>query len=70
MPEEIIEAPKIAADEYKKYRGKNVAIFKGKIVADGKTSSEALKKALKKCPQAKIEDIIIDYVPLEDVMIL
>jgi len=70
VPEEIIEAPKISPEEYKKYSGKNVAIYNGIIVADGKTSSEALKKALKKCPEAKTEDIVIDYIQLADVMIL
>ncbi len=70
IPEKIIEAPQITPEQYKKYNGKNVAIYKGKIVADGKTSSEALKKALKNCPEAKTEDIVIDYIQLADVMIL
>ena len=70
MPEKIIEAPQITAYKYKKYSGKNVAIYKGKIVADGKTSSEALNKALRKYPKAKIEDIMIDYIQLADVLIL
>jgi hypothetical protein len=68
--EKIIEAPQITAEEYKKYSGKNVAIYKGKIIADGRTSSEAFKKALKKCPEAKTEDIVIDYIQLADVLIL
>ena len=68
--EEIIEAPQITAEEYKKYSGKNVAIYKGKIIADGRTSSETFKKALKKCPEAKTEDIVIDYVQSADVLIL
>ena len=70
MAEKVYDAPQITAEEYKKYSGKNVAIYKGKIVADGKTSSEALSKALKKCQEAKVEEIEIDYIQLADVMIL
>jgi len=68
--EKIIEAPQITAEEYKKYSGKNVAIYKGKIVADGKTSSEVVKKALKKYPKAKKEEIEIFYIQTADVLIL
>jgi hypothetical protein len=74
VPEEIIEkifeAPQITAEEYKKYRGKEVAIYKNKIVAAGRTSSEALKKALKKCPEAKTEEIVIEYIQSADILIL
>jgi hypothetical protein len=70
VAEKVYNAPQISADDYKKYSGKNVAIYKGKIVAEGKTSSEALNKALKKHPEAKTEDIEIDYIQLADVMIL
>ncbi len=68
--EKIIEAPQITAEEYKKYRGKEVALYKNKIVASGRTSGEALERALKKCPEAKTEDIVIDYIQLADVLIL
>ncbi len=74
MPEKVIEkvfdAPQITAEEYKKYRGKDVAIYKNKIVASGNTPSEALKKALKKCPEAKTEEIILDYIQSADVLIV
>ncbi len=70
MSDIIIEAPKITAEEYQKYNGKNVAIYKGKIVADGKTSSEVIKKALEKYPKAKIEEIEIFYIQTADVLIL
>ena len=70
VTEKVYNAPKITAEEYKKYSGKNVAIYKGKIVAEGKTSSEALSKALKKHPKAKTDEIEIDYIQLADVMIL
>ena len=32
--------------------------------------AEALRKALKKCPEAKAEEIVIDYIQSADVMIL
>ncbi len=70
LPERAIETPQITPEEYKKYSGRNVAIYKGRIVADGKTSSEVLKKALKKCPEAKAEEIVIDFVQSSDVLIL
>lgn len=70
MPEKIVEAPQITADEYKRYNGKDVAIYKNKIVAAGRTSSEALKKALKKFPEAKTEEIVIEYIQSADVLIL
>jgi hypothetical protein len=67
--EKIIEAPQITAEEYEKYSGKNVAIYKGKIVADGKTSSEAIRKAFEKFPEAKTEEIVIDYIESADILI-
>jgi RNA binding exosome subunit len=68
--EKIFEAPQITTEEYKKYYGKEVAIYKNRIVASGRTASEALKKALKECPEAKAEEIVIDYIQSADVMIL
>jgi hypothetical protein len=70
MPETVIEAPQITAEEYEKYRGRDVAIYEGKIVADGKTSGEALKKALRKYPKAKREEIELFYIQVSDVLIL
>ena len=66
----MFEAPQITAEEYKRYNGKNVAIYKGKIIADGKTSGEAFKKAKEKFPEAKSEEIEIFYIQMTDVMIL
>jgi imidazolonepropionase-like amidohydrolase len=66
----IIEALNIIPEEYKQYEGKNVAIYKGKIVAAGRTSSEAFKKAKEKLPEAKTDEIIIDYIQSADVLIL
>ncbi len=71
MPDEvIIEAPNITPEEYKKYRGKDVAIYMGKIVASGRTSTEAFANAKKKHPEAKSEDIEIFYIQVTDELIL
>ncbi len=66
----IIEAPEISPEEYKKYSGMDVAIYKKKIVAAGRTSSEALREALKKYPKARTEEIEIEYIESADVLIL
>jgi dihydroxyacetone kinase-like predicted kinase len=70
MTEKSIEAPVISAEEYKKYREKDVALYKNKIIADGETSEEALQKALKKYPELKPEDIEIYYIESADELIL
>ncbi len=44
----MIKIPKISRVTAKKLTGKTVAIVEGKIVASGKDSFEAEKKALKK----------------------
>ena len=62
--------PKFHRKNTKKYSGWDVAIYKNKIVAAGRTSSEALREALKKYPKAKTEDIEIEYIEFADVLIL
>ncbi len=49
--------------DIKKYGGKQVAIFRGRIIASGFTSAEAIKKAKEKFPQATWRDIILVSVP-------
>jgi len=68
--EKAIKAPQISPDEYKKYRGKNVAIYNNKIIASGKNSKEALEKALQKYPNLKPVQIEIDYIQIADKLIL
>jgi hypothetical protein len=70
VTEKVFEAPQITPEEYKKYNGRNVAIYKGKIVADGKTSIEVFKKAKEKFPEAKSEEIEIFYIQISDYMIV
>ena len=70
MTEITIKAPKISPEEYKKYRGKNVAIYNNRIIAAGENSSEALQKALQRHPELKPEQIEIDYIQIADELIL
>lgn len=70
MVEAVYQAPQISTEEYKKYRGKHVAIYKGKIIADGNNSVEALKKALKKYPNLRPEQVELYYVQIVDELIL
>ena len=70
MPEKVFEAPQITAEEYKKYDGKNVALYKGKIIASGRTSIDAFNKAKKRFPEARTEEIEIFYIQMTDTMIL
>jgi len=70
MTEKPIQAPQISAEEYKKYRGKDVALYENKIIAEGATSEEAIQKALKKYPKLKPQDIEIYYIESADELIL
>jgi hypothetical protein len=70
MTEVVIKAPKISPEEYEKYRGKNVAIYKNKIIAEGNNSNEALQKARQKHPKLKPEQIEIYYIQIADELIL
>ena len=69
MTEKAVQAPNISAEEYKKYRGKDVAIYKNKIIAEGATSEEALKKAFKKYPKLKPEDLEIYYIESDELIL-
>jgi hypothetical protein len=44
----IVEAHEISSEEYKRYGGMDVAIYKNKVIPAGRTSSEGLKEAIKK----------------------
>jgi dihydroxyacetone kinase-like predicted kinase len=70
LTEVIVKAPQISSEEYKKYRGKNVAIYNNKIIAAGENSKEALQKALQKYPNVKPKDIEIYYIQIADELIL
>lgn len=70
MSKIVYQAPKISPEEYKKYRGRHVALHKGKIIANGNNSVEALEKALKTHPKLKPEQIALFYIQVADVLIL
>ena len=70
MVRTIYQAPQISKEEYQKYRGKHVAIYKNKIIAEGNNSVEALKKALEKHPELKPEQIELYYIQIVDELIL
>lgn len=70
MSEIVYQAPSISPEQYEKYRGRHVALYQGKIIADGTNSVEALEKALKARPDLKPEQIAFFYIQLADVLIL
>jgi hypothetical protein len=49
--------------DIKKYGGKQVSIFKGKIVTSGNTTQEVLEKTKRQLPQASWRDILLVSVP-------
>lgn len=69
MRKVLFQAPKISRRDFERYRGKHVAIFKGRIISVKNTSKDALKEALKKT-KAKPEEIALYYIPTADQLIL
>ncbi|PIZ89548.1 MAG: hypothetical protein COX89_01015 [Candidatus Nealsonbacteria bacterium CG_4_10_14_0_2_um_filter_37_10] len=57
--------PKIPVIDFKKYRGKQLAVLNGKIVASGKDTIEVLKKAKARYPNKKIWEFLLISVPME-----
>jgi len=51
----LMHAPKLPIIDIKKYGGKQIAIANGKIVATGKNSVEAFKKAQQRLPEKNME---------------
>jgi hypothetical protein len=70
MSEIVYQAPTISPEEYEKYRGRHVALYEGKIIADGSNSVEALERALKKHPELNTEQVALFYIQVADVLIL
>ena len=66
----MYQAPRISPEEYEKYRGRHVALYDGKIIADGSDSVEALERAMKLYPDLKPEQIALFYIQVADVLIL
>lgn len=70
MSEVVYQAPRISPEEYRKYRGRHVALYEGKIIADGSSSAEALEKALKKYPKLRPDQVALFYIQGTDVLVL
>ena len=70
MVEAAVKAPKISKTQYEKYRGKHVALYKNRIIAEGNNSAEALQKARQKHPDLKPEQIELYYIQIADELIL
>lgn len=66
----IIEMPQLTREMQTKYAGKCVAIVDGKVVASGSNSFDVFKRARKKYPNKPTNQIILDYIPKEDFLIL
>ncbi|OGM93608.1 hypothetical protein A2935_03235 [Candidatus Wolfebacteria bacterium RIFCSPLOWO2_01_FULL_47_17b] len=49
--------------DFKRYRGKQVVIFNGRVVADDDSSAEALRKAEVKFPRVPRTEFILFFVP-------
>jgi hypothetical protein len=65
-----IEIPHIPLEEQEKYKGMDVALIDGKIVAAGYSSFEVYQKARELFPEKEPEEILLDYIPREEVLIL
>lgn len=70
MSEILIQIPRISLEEQKRYRGKDVAIVDGRVVAVGNSSVEVFKKARRLYPGKKPAEIILASVPEPEVLIL
>jgi len=70
MSDVVYPAPAIGPEEYERYRGRHVALYEGRIIADGSNSVEALEKALKAHPKLKPEQIALFYIQVADVLVL
>lgn len=54
----------------KKFAGRHVAIIKGNVVGWGTTVQEAFKMAKEKFPSLRSEEILLRYIPQEELLIL
>jgi len=70
MSEILIEIPQISLEDQERYRGKDVAIVDGRVVAAGDSSVEVFEQAQRLYPAKKPEEIILASVPWPEVLIL
>ena len=66
----MIEMPELSGNVQRKYTGKCIAIVTGKVVASGVNSYDVFKEAKRKYPNKPTNQIILDYVPKEDFLVL
>lgn len=64
-----IQKNRIPVVDFSKFRGKELAIVDGKVVASGKSSKEVFKKAKKLLPQKSTKDIVLLSVPKEKIFV-
>jgi len=60
----------ISLEEQEKYADNHVAIINGKVVGWGGTVKEAFKMAKEKFPGVKSEEILLRYIPKEELLVL
>jgi dihydroxyacetone kinase-like predicted kinase len=70
VSEIVYQAPKISSKEYRKCKGRHVGLYKGKIIADGSGSVEALERALKKYLKLRPDQVALFYIQGADVLVL
>lgn len=68
--EVFIAIPHVPLVEQEKYVGKYIAVLDGKVIAAGYSSLEVYQKVDSLFPDKKPEDLIYDYVPREEMLIL
>jgi len=66
----VYKAPRISPEEYEEYRGRHVALYDGRVIADGSNSVEAFEMAVKLYPKLKPEQTALFYIQVADVLIL
>ncbi|MBU4298533.1 succinyl-CoA synthetase subunit alpha [Patescibacteria group bacterium] len=62
-----IQRKNIPLIHFSKFRGKEVALVDGKIVAEGESSKEVFEKAKKLFPMKSSKEIVLLFVPKEEI---
>jgi len=60
----------ISLEVQQKYIGRHVAIVNGEVVGWGGTVQEAFRMAKEKFPNLRTEEILLRYIPPEELLIL
>ena len=66
----IIETFQLSSEVQTKHAGKCIAIVDGKVAASGSNSYDVFKSARKQYPDKPTNQILLDYIPKEDFLIL